>query len=1068
MKLRHYLVKAAVVVVALWGAAVLPAQASDYAETAAAINAARANIAAAEKSIEEADKKVQQALGTIQNAETLEDPHWGVLEKSVQEWVAVMGQGATTIDSNARTILRLNPSTSVNLQSSAYFGMGMRALRDQLRGIQVDLRAAIARAEESRQRQSKVRLAALDDMKDGAVNLTQSTAFDVLGIPTSVGDGVGEVTVLAAEAAGKWFAKPIGLANTGIKFLVGFYYLADETKSNSRVIRSANELDAFAKDFVSRTQANISAAQQRIDIVTRLWQQGDDTRSKFNQAQNGWRKASEEAGKQQTAEASQKLDEELAKPGPKVQSGTYWPAPDTPPIESSEYQGEVQSILQELRSAAMAAIDGGSPLAYRDIKENHEKRMAERRKSAQTRFDATGKALQAASEISWAINNAAFRTYYACNNGCWQPDYAATRRCYDSCGTSLNAALRAATLSVVPAATAHSLSGRERVRLDLISGAVGTHSEALDQMIRAASNAATAQFDLLWAQHQKQFEALGSELNSSLAGIPGPHTLAYYRNQPQWAQWEINIWSHNNPGAARENILNRAQQIRDAGKDAKRGLVDYKKVLPQFVQAAQQAQSELTDFQTRFGPLMHGGHLYGDQANVDSNIAWVKKIVLDRFTFIEPDYLAAASSFPYEATAREVEARLGELDDVIHRIDTFNYRLSNVNTALDKASRALTKLPLYSNRGVEDDQLSVHSAAKMVQTELTSGPWIGFNNALQTLVRQGLDIRMDPTGYEDSPVKMLMMIQSALLNHLNSDNKWSSYVRAANQGRFAPADQDAYDKVAKIWQSLKPLYALHESAAAPERARLAGAQGLFPDEVNLHKAYATVPVAHRGMLQTRYFNYRNQSNWLRDYLTRMQSAAEPMGDPGKNQVMAKLQSLIEGYPAAKAEWERQQAEARALYERQMEEYRQRQAAEAAAQRAHAEQARQAEQAAISNVQKLYQDFASAYQARNLSGLLRYMTEDWKAADGSDLRDLEDILDNSFRVFDRVTFAITGLSIQAVQEGHYDVNYSATITGHINQMNIKHQETAQVQDTVVLTSTGPKIKTTRGGRIWLKQ
>jgi hypothetical protein len=152
----------------------------------------------------------------------------------------------------------------------------------------------------------------------------------------------------------------------------------------------------------------------------------------------------------------------------------------------------------------------------------------------------------------------------------------------------------------------------------------------------------------------------------------------------------------------------------------------------------------------------------------------------------------------------------------------------------------------------------------------------------------------------------------------------------------------------------------------------------------------------------------------------------------------------------------------------MEEYSQRQAAEAADQRAHAEQARQAEQAAISNVQKLYQDFASAYQARNLSGLLRYMTDDWKAADGSDLRDLEDILDNSFRVFDRVTFAVTGLSIQAGQEGRYNVSYSATITGHINQMNIKHQETAQVQDTVILTPAGPKIESTRGGRIWLKQ
>lgn len=120
------------------------------------------------------------------------------------------------------------------------------------------------------------------------------------------------------------------------------------------------------------------------------------------------------------------------------------------------------------------------------------------------------------------------------------------------------------------------------------------------------------------------------------------------------------------------------------------------------------------------------------------------------------------------------------------------------------------------------------------------------------------------------------------------------------------------------------------------------------------------------------------------------------------------------------------------------------------------------------VRKLYQDFASTYQARNLSGLLRYMTEDWKAYDGSDLRDLEDVLDNSFRVFDRIQFAISGLSIQPTGQGRYSVSYTATITGHLDQMNLKHQESAQVEDTVVLTPDGPKIQATRGGRLWLQQ
>ena len=93
---------------------------------------------------------------------------------------------------------------------------------------------------------------------------------------------------------------------------------------------------------------------------------------------------------------------------------------------------------------------------------------------------------------------------------------------------------------------------------------------------------------------------------------------------------------------------------------------------------------------------------------------------------------------------------------------------------------------------------------------------------------------------------------------------------------------------------------------------------------------------------------------------------------------------------------------------------------------------------------------------------------WKASDGSDLRDLEDVLDNSFRVFDRIVFAVTGLSIQPMEQGRYKASYTATITGHINQMNLNHQETAQVEDTVILTPAGPKIQETLGGRIWIKQ
>ena len=107
---------------------VAPAQARDYSEIYGEIESARKNIEAAEKSVEAAESKVRQAQSAIENAEHFEGPHWGALEQSVREWEAVLNQAATTIDSNAKTILRLDPGAQVHLRETDYFGIGMRSL----------------------------------------------------------------------------------------------------------------------------------------------------------------------------------------------------------------------------------------------------------------------------------------------------------------------------------------------------------------------------------------------------------------------------------------------------------------------------------------------------------------------------------------------------------------------------------------------------------------------------------------------------------------------------------------------------------------------------------------------------------------------------------------------------------------------------------------------------------------------------------------------------------------------------------------------------------------------------
>jgi|GEM_PF-4926491 len=1042
---------------ALLGLAVVPAQARDYSEIYGEINSARKNIEAAEKSIEAAESKVRQALSTIENAEHFEGPHWGALEQSVREWEAVLNQAATTIDSNAKTILRLDPGAQVQLRESEYFGIGMRSLRDQLRDIQKNLKAAIQRAEESRQRQSKIKLGAVDDIKDGVVDLTLNTAADVLGIPTSVDDAAGAIILKSVEIAGYWFAKPLDLANSGVKFVVNFYYLADETKSGMRIIRTANEVDAFAQEFINRTRADIASAQQGIDIVERLWQQAGDARSKFNQTQSSWRKFSEESSKALRNETVQKFDQELEKPVPKQHTGTYWPAPTTPPIEASEYESEAESVLRELRSAAIAAIDGGSPLAYLAIKHDHERRLGNQIDTAQAKFEGTSTVLGRASEIYWNTMRAASEQYSSCINGCRGLRGDDGSRCWHACIASYSATENQARTAVVAPATAASMAQREVQRLNLIRYYIRDRRDALEQMIRDAADATRARYQLSFNDHQQRYETVLGELGTKIALIPPPQTLDYLRNQPQWVKWDIDIWLRDNPAAARDSIVSTAKRIRDIGQEAKAGLTGYKALLPEVMQASQTAQSELNSTIDRHVPLLR---FYQDsedytQASIDEYEAWYKKTVKDKFTFTEPDYLNAAASFPFEATALEVESYLPALEAMIDRIDLFKFRLSNMNAALDKASRKLTGQSLYSPR---------EQVGSLILKEFGSGPWAGFANRLQAVTERNHAFAVPQLAHL-LPRQRLLSFQAAFLNHVNA--VMGSYLNVSTHGGFVHVDQRAYEEIRQTWEGLKPLYAMHEQIAAPLREKLAEEMALLPDETNLHKAYATLPERAQGIMQTRYFAYRNESSWLRDYAGRQQNELQTIADPLSNNVMAALEKAIDGYPVAKAEAEKREAEARAMHERQMEEERKRQEAEEKARLQRETQARQAEQNLLAGVHTLYQNFVDAYGRGDIRSILGLLASDWQGGDGADVRDVEDMLINSFKVFDRIQYRISNFSAQPGGNDKVNVSYSVRIIGENSRQRLRHEESSLVVEEVGLVDGKPRILRTLSGSQWLR-
>jgi hypothetical protein len=122
--------------------------------------------------------------------------------------------------------------------------------------------------------------------------------------------------------------------------------------------------------------------------------------------------------------------------------------------------------------------------------------------------------------------------------------------------------------------------------------------------------------------------------------------------------------------------------------------------------------------------------------------------------------------------------------------------------------------------------------------------------------------------------------------------------------------------------------------------------------------------------------------------------------------------------------------------------------------------------AIQAARDLYASFKEAYEARDDSRLMSFISDEWQAGDGSTLSDLQTNLRRSFKTFDDIKYNIQNLSVRSGQAGRYIVSYEVTITSRIFRRNLKHEEKSSINEEVVIDSTGKaKISKTLGGRFW---
>lgn len=126
-------------------------------------------------------------------------------------------------------------------------------------------------------------------------------------------------------------------------------------------------------------------------------------------------------------------------------------------------------------------------------------------------------------------------------------------------------------------------------------------------------------------------------------------------------------------------------------------------------------------------------------------------------------------------------------------------------------------------------------------------------------------------------------------------------------------------------------------------------------------------------------------------------------------------------------------------------------------------------AAVSNeqVQKLYQDFITAYGQGNHRALIALLDDGWSGGDGADVRDAEDALVNSFKVFERIQYRVSSFNVQPLTDGTVQVSYQLKIVGQNRRQNLEHVEESAVVEIVGLVDGKPRILRTLSGNQWIR-
>lgn len=1044
-------------------------------------SAYRKNIDYRVKHINEAGAKVREKLDIAVNGEVGEFQKWKDLGNEVDRYKQTFEGSIPLLDQDVKGLIESSsdPSLPIIRIDNPFAGYLPKAEAriSEIQRARISADQKIATIDQQISEINKMVVGSAQEVTEEAI-----TGFVPSLKNLAVGAGIG----IFASYFGAPVVLTAAIATTasGIIEQLGTVAIGtDGLATQSRILSDGLKVLRETRDQYQEARQSYQPALNEMQMIRDELKMHENTYRELNtelrKTTFAWQDYLESVRGRRSAESDQVLDERLNRELSEIKRRALWPVDPPQPIQPSEWMPAAVSSISLYADAVQSVIDGGD---LRYVVETMERITNERSvptEEARKKYEEAARAYNEA-------HSAHIRRAIEISNNASCSQFISSREKHTACIQRVRSAKLASQRQVLGPARAASDAGRQNEIESRINMEIGSATREINGKLYTYYATTNALFTSAVSEVRDEFYELRSAYRIAEQAAHSPYRwLGGLDNLAGRIDQEVQFRlerPHETVDSIQKYLLNNAEMARKFGSELSTNLSILDGEITQLLAAAGRAQGRIESLMARDGLLLASvppnrknlsfwSFMEGrGSRNAFQNLSEKRNQRLESMLVVYdvqfPDWIEKARRIDANRIAAVFLHKADEIKYITDAQEMFRYKLSRAMNDIDQISIELTGEGIRATR--------TDRGRVAADEEMQSAEWTAILEVIEKFPEEikNKSTPWDVTAWEyKTPGERLATAVAWLHNQAGEDMK--NYINSRRPGYgFVPVPEDRVAELSALWDLLKPSLDAFEAKTTALATVFGDADREVSDSwSSAVSAYSSIPSSGRRDVFTEYRRANIQVSWLQEYLGRMALNLRPVGYEEQRK---ELQAWFSEYPDDLARWKAEQEEAERLAEqKRRDEEAQRQAElerEAEAQR-QAELERQAmidaRRHLETGVRDLYQDFINAYGRGDVRGLLRLMADDWRGGDGSDPYDVEEYLTNSFRVFDRIQYRISGFSAQPQGNNLVRVTYDVSIVGENRRQRLTHEEKVRVVEEVGLVDGEPRILRTISGSQWLR-